>query len=61
MVELGLAVTYGFHIGDLDKARYVLKQCEDKFHDIPDTMGRLAAIRQHVEDKTPCPGSRLYQ
>jgi hypothetical protein len=60
MVELGLAVTYGFHIGDLDKARHVLRQCEAKFHDIPDTMYRLAEIKRHVEAGTPCPGSRLY-
>jgi hypothetical protein len=60
MVEAGLAVTYGFHIGDLDKARHVLCQCEEKFHDIPDTMARLAAIKKHVEDRTPCPGSKLY-
>jgi hypothetical protein len=60
MVELGLAVTYGFHIGDLDKARYVLHTCEQKFQGIPDTMSRVAAIKKHVEDRTPCPGSILY-
>lgn len=60
MVELGLAVTYGFHIGDLDKAGHVLRICEEKFHNVPDTMARHAAIRGHVEKKTPCPGSILY-
>jgi hypothetical protein len=60
MVEAGLAVTYGFHIGDLDKARHALRKCEEKFHMIPDTMYRLAAIKGHVEARTPCPGSRLY-
>ena len=59
MVEAGLAVTYGFHIGDLDKARHALRKCEEKFHDIPDTMFRLAAIKGHVEARTPCPGSKL--
>ena len=46
MVEAGLAVTYAFHIQDLDKARHVLRECEDKFRHIPDTMTRLANIRQ---------------
>ena len=44
MVEAGLAVTYGLHIGDLDKARHTLRQCEEKFRHIPDTMCRCAAI-----------------
>lgn len=48
MVELGLAVTYGMHIGDLDKAHHTLKQCEEKFRNVPDTMTRLAAIRKSL-------------
>jgi hypothetical protein len=60
MVEAGLVVTYGFHIGDLDKAWYALRECEAKFRHIPDTMGRLAQIKHHLEERTPCPGSRLY-
>ena len=60
MVEAGLVVTYGFHIGDLDKAWYALRECEAKFRHIPDTMGRLAQIKRHLEERTPCPGSRLY-
>jgi hypothetical protein len=46
MVEAGLVVTYGLHIGDLDKARRALRECEEKFHHIPDTMARLAAIKR---------------
>ncbi len=60
MVEAGLVVTYGFHIGDTAKAWHALRVCEDKFRDVPDTMSRLAAIKKHLEAGTPCPGSKLY-
>ena len=47
-------------MGDVDKGlRHALRQCEEKFHDIPDTMHRLA-IKGHLEARTPCPGSKLY-
>lgn len=61
MVELGLAVLYGFHIGDCDKARYVLRDCKRRFGGIPDTMHRAALIEAHLDAQTPCPGSRLYR
>lgn len=48
MVEAGLVATYGFHIGDLDKAHHALKQCEEKFRNVPDTMRRLADIRKFL-------------
>ena len=60
MVELGLAVLYGFHIGDEDKARSVLSDCKERFANIPDRMHRAAAIELHLNAKSPCPGSRLY-
>jgi hypothetical protein len=59
MVELGLAVVYGFHIGDVDKARHTLDQIAGKFSNVPDTMVRLAEIKKHLIAGTPCPGSRL--
>jgi hypothetical protein len=49
MVEAGLAVVYGFCIRDLDRAWYVCKECEEKFHDVPDTIRRLNEIRRHLE------------
>lgn len=49
MVEAGLVVAYGFYIRDMDKARHALRQCEEKFGHIPDTMGRLAEIRKKLE------------
>jgi hypothetical protein len=48
MVEAGLVVTYASYIGDLDKARHALKQCEEKFRNVPDTMRRLAEIRAMI-------------
>ncbi len=48
MVEVGLAVTYGLDIGDRDKARHTLQQCEEKFRNIPDTMNRIAEIRKQL-------------
>lgn len=59
MVEAGLVVVYGFHIGDIDKAWHALQQCEAKFYDIPDTMARLATIRSHLQGHTFCPGGAL--
>jgi hypothetical protein len=60
MVEAGLAVTLGFHIGDVEKAFHVLGQCERSFGAIDAMATRLAVIRQHLETRTPCPGSILY-
>ncbi|MGH7211225.1 MAG: hypothetical protein ACREF1_07155, partial [Acetobacteraceae bacterium] len=60
MVEVGLVVTYGFHIGDRERAFHHLRRCEETFSGVPDTMARLAAIRRHLEAGTPCPGSRLF-
>lgn len=60
MVEVGLVVTYGFHIGDMEKARHAWAKCAEKFSHIPDTMHRLNAIKVHMDAGTPCPGSRLY-
>jgi len=48
MVHVGLAVTYGSHIGDLDKARHALRQCEENFGNIPDTMRRVADYRKLI-------------
>jgi hypothetical protein len=48
MVEAGLVATYAFHIRDLDMARHALKQCEEKFRNVPDTMRRLAEIKKHL-------------
>jgi hypothetical protein len=48
MVEVGLAVTYGHHIGDLDKARHTLRQCEEKFRNVPDTLRRVADFRRII-------------
>lgn len=48
MVEAGLVVTYAVHIGDLEKARRALHECEEKFYHIPDTMSRLAGIKNLV-------------
>ena len=48
MVEAGLVATYAFHIHDLDMARHALKQCEEKFRNVPDTMRRLAEIKKHL-------------
>ncbi|MEO6785381.1 MAG: hypothetical protein ABI318_04535 [Chthoniobacteraceae bacterium] len=47
MVEVGLAVTYQ-QMGDLDKARHTLKQCEEKFRNVPDTLRRVAEIRKSI-------------
>jgi hypothetical protein len=60
MVELGLAIVYGFHVGDIEKATYTLNQIEKKFGKIADVIWRLAEIKQHLATGTPCPGSRLY-
>jgi hypothetical protein len=59
MVEAGLVVTYGLYIGDTAKAWHVLRACEDKFHDVPDTMARLAGIKKHLKAKSlnPAPSS----
>ncbi len=51
MVEAGLVVTYAFQVGDLDKAHHALKQCEEKFRNVPDTMQRLAEIRKLLAKK----------
>jgi hypothetical protein len=50
MVELGLVVTYGFHIHDVDKARHALAQCEEKFRNVPDTMRRAADLRRRLDE-----------
>jgi hypothetical protein len=59
MVELGLAVLYGFHIGDKGKCRHTLEDIKKRFAGVPDTMWRLAQIEGHLDAGTPCPGSRL--
>jgi hypothetical protein len=46
--SLGPAVVYGFHIGDVHKAKFTLDQIEKKFSAIPDTMHRLAEIKSHL-------------
>ena len=48
MIEVGLVGLYALHIRDFDKARHALKQCEEKFGGIPDTMNRLASLRPHI-------------
>lgn len=48
MVELGLAVLYGMHIGDEDKSRFVLRDCRQRFANVPDTMGRLSEIEKRL-------------
>lgn len=59
MVEVGLIATYGFHIGDMDKARHAWDACAEKFSNVPDTMHRLNEIKRHMDDGTPCPGAKL--
>jgi hypothetical protein len=61
MVELGLAMVYGFHIGDFEKAEFTLNEIAKKFANVPDTMARLAEIRRHLEGQTWAPGSRLQE
>jgi hypothetical protein len=60
MVEAGLVVTYGLYIGDTEKAWHVLRACEDKFHDVPDTMARLAGIKKRLEAKSLAPALSAY-
>jgi hypothetical protein len=60
MVELGLPVLYGFHIGDMEKAWRALNALKEQFSSEPDTMIRAAEVERHLAAKTPCPGSRLY-
>jgi hypothetical protein len=60
MVELGLPVLYGFHIGDMDKAWHALNVVKKEFSSEPDTMRRAGELEKHLAAKTPCPGSRLY-
>jgi hypothetical protein len=60
MVELGLPVLYGFHIGDMDKARRALNVVKKEFSSERDTMRRAEEVEKHLAAKTPCPGSRLY-
>ena len=61
MVELGLSVVYGFHVGDTDNARRVLQDCKSRFSGVVDTMYRASVIEAHLDAGTPCPGSRLYR
>ena len=48
MVEVGLVGVYGLHMQDMDKAHRALKECEEKFRNVPDTMRRLSEIRAHL-------------
>ncbi|HEY5705801.1 MAG TPA: hypothetical protein VIS96_09530 [Terrimicrobiaceae bacterium] len=45
MVEVGLITLYGLHIHDLDKARRAVRQCEEKYGNVPDTMARVTSIK----------------
>ncbi len=48
MIEVGLVVLYGVHMGDLDKARHAAKKCQEKYGNVPDTMTRLKAIKAAI-------------
>jgi hypothetical protein len=45
MVEVGLAIVH-YQTGDHEKALHTLKQCEEKFRAIPDTVNRVTEIRK---------------
>ena len=45
MVEAGLVTLYGLHIKDLDKARRAVRQLEEKYGSVPDTMARVTSIK----------------
>jgi hypothetical protein len=59
MAEAGLVVTTGLHAGERDRALGLLRSCEQKFRNIPDTLSRLATIRGYLEHGGLFPGHGL--
>lgn len=59
MVEVGLIAVYGWHIGDMDKARHAWNAVDRKFGHIHDTRHRLDEIKRNMDEGTPCAGAKL--